>query len=83
METKYKEPQKIKSFNFNKFTSGITTSNEDDEKEKKLKFDLKNINFNTNPNNPNDMDPIQTNNSIETEFDEEDAIKSFTNNNNN
>ena len=83
LETKYKEPQKIKSFNFNKFTSGITTSNEDDEKEKKLKFDLKNINFNTNPNNPNDMDPIQTNNSIETEFDEEDAIKSFTNNNNN
>ena len=81
LETKYKEPHKVKTFNFNKFTSGIT--NVDEENNKKSKFDLKNINFNANPNNPNDMEPIQTNSTIVTEFDDEDAIKSFNNNNNN
>ena len=80
LETKYKEPQKIKSFNFNKFTSGI--ANPEEEKDEKAKFDLKNINFHSNPNNPNDMEPIQTNNSIETDFDEEDAIKNYNINNN-
>lgn len=80
LETKYKEPQKVKTFNFTKFTSGITNVDEDN---KKPKFDLRNINFNANPNNPNDMEPIQTNSTIVTDFDDEDAIKSFNNNSNN
>lgn len=80
LETKYKEPQKVKSFNFNKFTSGINSQEDDDDKKKK--FDLKNISFNSNPNNPNDMEPIQTNSSIVTNFDEDDAIKAYNNNNN-
>lgn len=79
LETKYKEQQKVKSFNFTKFTSGIVTS--EPEENKKPKFDLKNINFHSNPNNPNDMEPIQYNTS-EFEFDNEDAIKSFNNTNN-
>ena len=81
LETKYKEPQKNKIFNFNKFTNGITYK--EDEDDKKPKFDLKNISFNSNPKNPNDMEPIQTNESIETNFDDENAIKSFKNNDNN
>ena len=79
LETKYKEPQKVKTFNFNKFTSGIT--NQDEDEDKKKKFDLKNISFNSNPNNPNDMEPIQTNTSVVTDFDEDNAIKSYNNKN--
>ena len=81
LETKYKEPQKVKTFNFNKFTNGITNKDELEE-DKKKKFDLKNISFNSNPNNPNDMEPIQTNTSVVTDFDESDAIKNYTKPNN-
>ena len=42
LESRFKEPQKIKTYNFNKFVQGIS-NNQDDEKEKK--FDLKNIDF--------------------------------------
>ena len=80
LETKYKEPQKVKTFNFNKFTSGIT--NTEDDSTKKPKFDLKNISFHENPENPNDMEPIQTNDSIVTDFDGENAIKNYNKNNN-
>lgn len=77
LETRYKEKQKIKTYNFAKFTSGIVTS----EKEKN-KFDLKNIRFNSNPDNPNDMEPIQNNTSdLSYKFDNEDAITSFNSNN--
>lgn len=79
LETKYKEQQKIKTFNFTKFTSGIVSS--EPEENKKSKFDLKNINFNSNPNNPNDMDPIQTASS-DFEFDNDDAIKTLNSTNN-
>lgn len=78
IETKYKEPQKIKNFNFTKFTNGITTS---EPETKSKKFDLKNIDFNANPNNPNDMDPIQSNDTA-YDYDNEDAIKPFNFNNN-
>lgn len=82
LETKYKEKQKIKTFNFSKFTNGII--NNEDDNNPKQKFDLKNINFGGTPENPNDMDPIQ-NNPFNTpyKFDDEDAITSFGNNNNN
>lgn len=78
METKYKEPQKIKNFNFTKFTNGITTS---EPEIKSKKFDLKNINFNANPDNPNDMEPIQGNDTA-YDYDNEDAIKPYNFNNN-
>lgn len=82
LESRYKEKQKIKTYNFGKFTSGITVNN-DEEGKNKNRFDLKNINFNANPNNPNDMDPIQTNNTdINYKFDDEDAITSFNSNKN-
>lgn len=85
LESRYKEKQKIKTFNFSRFAnSGISQATAEDEKAAKAKFDLKNINFNSNPNNPNDMDPIQTNTSdLSYKFDNEDAITSFNSNNNN
>ena len=79
LETKYKEQQKVKKFNFTKFTSGIVTS--EPEENSKTKFDLKNIDFHANPDNPNDMDPIQYNTS-NFDFDNDDAITSFNNTNN-
>lgn len=85
LESRYKEKQKIKNYNFSKFTSGIATNTDtDDNLKAKPKFDLKNINFSSNPNNPNDMDPIQTNTSdMSYKFDNEDAITSFNSNKNN
>ena len=77
LETRYKEKQKIKTFNFSKFTNGIVAS----EKEKN-KFDLKNIKFSSNSDNPNDMEPIQNNTSdLSYKFDNDDAITSFNSNN--
>lgn len=85
LESRYKEKQKIKNYNFSKFTSGIATNTDNEDHYKsKTKFDLKNINFSSNPNNPNDMDPIQTNTSDASyKFDNEDAITSFNSNKNN
>lgn len=81
LETKYKEKQNIKTYNFSKFTSGIIDSDNDTD-ENKNRFDLKNINFNANPNNPNDMEPVQNNTSdLKYTFDDEDAITSFNSNN--
>ena len=73
LESRYKEKQKIKTFNFTKFKkTGRNDQNSDNDKEK---FDLKNISFKSNPDNPNDMDPIQYNNSdVSYQFDAEDAI---------
>ena len=84
LESRYKEKQKIKNYNFSKFTSGIITNADNDDHKVKSKFDLKNINFSSNPNNPNDMNPIQTNTSDASyKFDNEDAITSFNSNKNN
>jgi len=81
LEARYKEKQKIKTYNFGKYSNGNSISNSHSELSNK--FDLKNINFNSNPNNPNDMDPIQTNNSdLSYKFDNEDAITSYNSNNN-
>ena len=85
LESRYKEPQKIKSFNFTKFAGGISqTSHEHGDTSSKSKFDLKNINFGGTEKNPNDMDPIQTNTSdLNYSFDNENAITSYNGNNNN
>lgn len=80
LESRYKEKQKIKSFNFSKFTSGVTAST-DKEDSSKSKFDIKNINFHANPNNPNDMDPIQVNTSDLTyKFENDDPITKYNSN---
>ena len=82
LETRYKEKQKVKNYNFAKFTNGITnSSDESSDTKQKSKFDLKNINFGAKPDNPNDMNPVQTNTSdISYKFDDEDAITSFNSN---
>ena len=83
LETRYKEKQKVKTYNFGKFTSGIAT-NTDESNSKSNKFNLKNVNFHSNPNNPNDMDPVQYNDSSSNyKFNEGDAITNVNNNNNN
>ena len=85
LASKYKEQQKIKNYNFGKFTNGISSSPASHEHEEtSSKFDLKNINFGGKPDNPNDMDPIQTNTSdLSYKFDNEDAITKYRNKNNN
>ncbi len=84
LETKYKEKQKIKTYNFEKFlkTSTVTneTTNSDNPLRKKNKFDLKNIN--SNLENLDEIDPIQKNTSdLNYKFDDEDPITSFNSNN--
>ncbi len=82
LESKYKERQKIKTYNFTKFTNGIINKDSEANGNSKPKFDLKHINFNENPNNPNDMDPIQNNtNNLKYTFDNEDAITTYNDNN--
>lgn len=77
LESRYKEAQKIKFYNFVKFTNGISTSSDGEDNHSK-KFDLKNLDFHANPNNPNDMDPIQNNTSgLSYRFDDENAITSY------
>ena len=85
LESRYKEPQKIKSYNFSKFASGFSqSSHEHGDLNGKPKFDLKNINFGGTEKNPNDMDPIQTNTSdLNYSFNNEDAITSYNSGNNN
>ncbi len=85
LESRYKEKQKIKTYNFSKYAKGSSVSNESSDNESTdNKFDLKHINFNAKPNNPNDMDPVQTNNSDASyRFDNENAITSYNSNNNN
>lgn len=78
LESRYKEKQKIKTYNFGKYSNGTTVSNESSDSGK---FNLKNIDFHANPNNPNDMDPIQTDMSdLSYMFDDENAITSYNSN---
>lgn len=79
LESRYKEPQKIKTYNFSKFVQGV--SSESSETNKK-KFDLSSIDFSDptpnmdgpiarnpktvfKPNSVGDVDPIQDNNNDE------------------
>ncbi len=71
LESKYKEPHKIKTFDFGKYSNEVTTFSEDDHNSSK-KFDLKNINF---KDERNEFDPIQTDTTDSKYlFDNEDAI---------
>lgn len=73
LESKYKEPQKIKLFDFGKYSDGVTTSTEDDNDIKqKKKFNLKNLDF---KDERNEIDPVQTDITDSNYlFDNEDAI---------
>lgn len=71
LEAKYKEPRKIKSFDFGKYSDGVTTYTEDDDSSKK-KFNYKNIDF---KDERDEIDPIQTDTTDSKYlFNNEDAI---------
>ncbi len=72
LSSKYKEPQKIRNYDFSKYSHGaIQTNNQDDSSQKK-KFDLKNLNF---MDEKNEFNPIQTDvTDSKYLFDNEDAI---------
>lgn len=73
LESKYKEAQKIKLFDFGKYSDGVTTSTEDDNDIKqKKKFNLKNLDF---KDERDEINPVQTDITDSNYlFDNEDAI---------
>lgn len=73
MESKYKDPQSIKTFDFGKYSDGVTTSTEDNENgTSKKKFNPKKLNF---TDEKNEFDPIQIDKTDHDYlFDNEDAI---------
>ena len=81
LDAKYKEPQKIKRFDFEKYSNSNSVDDDDTSK----RFDLKHINF---KDERNEINPVQTDTSDSSYlFDSEDAIivnlKNKNNNNNN
>lgn len=71
LESKYKEPHKTKTYNFEKFNNG-TVQEEKPKKEKKIKFDPDNLNWG---DLNGEIDPIQMNTTDSSYlFDNEDAI---------
>lgn len=73
LESKYKEPKKIKTFDFGKYSDGVTTETEDDnDTDVKKKFDLKHLDF---KDERDEINPVQTNTTDSSYlFDNEDAI---------
>ncbi len=75
LDSKYKEPQKIKKYDFSKYTNGSTGIEEDTENEnenKKLKFNPKKLDF---IDDRNEYNPVQTDDTDSKYlFDNEDAI---------
>ena len=66
LESRYKEPQKIKQYNFTKFVKGISSNSvSGEDSNKKNKFNLKNIDF-SNPNE-NIQGPIARNPNLKNE----------------
>ena len=74
LESKYKEPKKIKTFDFGKYSDGVTTGTEDEENGSitKKKFNPKKLDF---IDERNEINPVQTNTTDSNYlFDNEDAI---------
>ena len=72
LESKYKEPHKVKVYDFGKYSDGVTTATEDDNDIKKTKFNPKKLNF---VDERNEINPIQTDTTDSKYFfDSEDAI---------
>ena len=73
MESKYKEPHKVKSYNFDKFNNGI--AHEETKKPKKQKFNPNNVDFDES------IDPVQTDTTDSSFlFNNEDAVSFNINN---
>ena len=73
LDSKYKEPRKIKNFDFGKYSDGVTTETEDTENGlNKKKFNLKNLDF---TDERNEFNPVLTDTTDSNYlFDNEDAI---------
>lgn len=72
LQAKYKEPQKIKTYDFTKYLSGNATVTEDDNNTSHKKFDLKNLDF---MDEKDEFNPVQTDiTDSKYLFDNEDAI---------
>ena len=73
LESKYKEPKKFKTFDFGKYSDGVTTETEDTENGlNKKKFNPKKLDF---IDERNEINPIQTDTTDSNYlFDNEDAI---------
>ena len=73
LESKYKEPRKVKTFDFGKYSDGVTTSTEDTENgRQKQKFNPKKLDF---MDERDEFNPVQTNTTDSKYiFDNEDAI---------
>lgn len=77
LESRYKEKQKIKTYNFDRFNNQTVNSN---EPKKKNRFDLKNadMNLETDLNKAEEIDPIQKNTTdLNYMFDDNDPITSY------
>ena len=74
LESKYKEPHKVKTYDFGKYSDSVTTATEDDTSSPaKKKFDFKHMDFkdkDTNEINPIQIDSTDSNYS----FDSQDPI---------
>ena len=72
LDSKYKEPFKIKKYNFEKYNDGLSNHIDGDDNSNK-KFDFKNIDF--RDNEKNEYDPVQTDTTDSNYmFDNENAI---------
>ena len=73
LESKYKEPKKIKTFDFGKYSDGVTTETEDTENGlNKKKFNPKKLDF---IDERNEINPVQTDTTDSNYlYDNEDAI---------
>lgn len=72
LESKYKEPRKIKNFDFAKYSNNVLSKDTEDNYSKPKKFDFKNINF---KDERNEINPVQTDTTDSNYiFDNEDAI---------
>ena len=73
LESKYKEPHKIKTFDFGKYSDGVTTASENDTSDIRKKFNPKHIDF--RDDNSDEINPIQTDTTDSKYiFDNQDAI---------
>ena len=73
LESKYKEPKKVKTFDFGKYSDGVTTETEDTENGfNRKKFNPKKLDF---IDERNEINPVQTDTTDSNYlFDNEDAI---------
>ncbi len=73
LPSKYKEPHKIKTYDFSKYSNKVASTNENDDVSSSRKFNPSKIDFQTDANN--EINPVQTDTSDSKYlFDNEDAI---------